>query len=77
MKTDLEESTQAQPTCQKAFSCSSGHMDKICKVRELILGEALMIECAENLLCHYKESFGSWAICTCPIRKEIYNKLGI
>ncbi len=74
MKTDLEGSTAC---CQRAFACSSGSREKICKVKELMLGEALMIECADKLLCHYKESFGTWAICTCPIRKEIYSKFGI
>ncbi len=77
MKIDMDESSLATTSCQKGFTCASGRMDKICKVRELMLGEALLIECTEKLLCHYKESFGSWAICTCPIRKEIYSKYGI
>ncbi len=77
MKIALDESTQAQTTCQKGFSCISGRIENICKVRELMLGEALLIECADKSLCHYKESFGSWAICTCPTRKEIYRRLGI
>jgi len=78
MKTDLDVSTQAQAACcQKALSCSSGRRETICKVTELMLGEALMIQCGEKLLCHYKESFGSWAICTCSTRKELYIECGI
>ena len=77
MKIDLEGTAQARTACEKGFSCASGSMDNICKVRELMVGEALMIECAEKLLCRFKESFGSWAICTCPTRKDIFSKYGI
>lgn len=77
MKIDLDPAIEARTACQKNFSCASGNMERICKVRELMVGEALLIECADNLLCHYKESFGSWAICTCPVRKEIYDRTGL
>ncbi len=78
MQIDLNCSTLAKTTlCQQGFACTLGSTETICEVRELVLGEVLLIACAAKLPCKYSESFGSWAICTCPTRKEIHDRFGI
>ncbi|MDA8098822.1 MAG: hypothetical protein M0042_04285 [Nitrospiraceae bacterium] len=77
MKIDVSTQARSRTLCQKGFACASRNRETLCKVKALLAGEALMIECAEELLCRYQESFGSWAICTCPTRKEIYSVFGV
>jgi hypothetical protein len=63
--------------CQSDFSCLSGPLDSICKITRRIAGDVFIIQCAEKSTCKYCECFGSWSICTCPIRMELYKRHGI
>jgi hypothetical protein len=45
-----------------------------CKVENCINEKVHFIKGVDNLSCSYKMSFGDSFFCTCPTRKEIFNK---
>ncbi len=62
--------------CTKDFDClNNNHLS--CKVRSCVNNEVYFVECSEIHSCNYRVSFGYSYICTCPTRKEIYNKYGL
>ncbi len=60
--------------CEKNFKCLSGNLHVYCQVENCINNEVHFIKCTNRLNCSYKMSFGDLFICTCPTRKEIFNK---
>lgn len=72
----LKETTK----CEKDFPCLSSGGKGLCKVEDSIGGEVCFIESKDNSNwgdCSYQASFGYSYMCTCPTRKEIYNKYEI
>jgi hypothetical protein len=63
--------------CTKEFSCLSDANRDLCRVKEHIGEKVYFIACKEDKYCAYKESFGNENLCTCPVRKEIYDKYKI
>ncbi len=59
--------------CTKNFSCLYGDTERLCKVEYCVSDTVHFIKCLEPT-CSYKVAFGSGDFCTCPIRKEIYNR---
>jgi len=63
--------------CTKNFDCLKNNNTCCCKVESCINKEFYLVKCCENDSCGYRMTFGtSTYICTCPTRKEIYNKYG-
>ncbi len=60
--------------CEKCFSCLSDNLEQSCKVEYCVSNTVYFVKCLNAALCSYKVSFGGSYFCTCPIRKEIYNK---
>jgi len=61
--------------CKKNFDCIINN--NICgKVVSCVDKEVHFVECREINFCNYRLIFGNSYICTCPTRKEIYNKYG-
>jgi len=63
--------------CEKNFDCLSANNHVYCKVESCINNKVHFINCVYNLNCSYKMSYGDTFICTCPTRKEIFNKYEI
>ncbi len=63
--------------CEKNFTCLKSDNHVCCKVENCINNEVHFITCADNINCSYKMSFGNSYFCTCPVRKEIFNKHGV
>ncbi|MBU3968326.1 MAG: hypothetical protein KKG76_13320 [Euryarchaeota archaeon] len=60
--------------CKKNFSCLSSDETDLCKV-EMNVGEKIhFIKCKNKNTCNYRIPFGYSFVCTCPVRKELYNK---
>ena len=62
--------------CEKNFLCLSGDTEHLCKV-EYCVSETVHFIKNLRVNCSYKASFGNDFFCTCPIRKEIYNRFNI
>ena len=63
--------------CKKDFSCLSEKRKELCKVKHSVANEVHFIECLDTESCSYMLSFGDSIICTCPVRKAIYNQYKI
>ncbi len=60
--------------CKKDHSCLSGFAADLCQV-EMCIGEKIhFIKCMNENICNYRIPFGYSFVCTCPVRKELYNK---
>ena len=64
--------------CDNNFEClrNENYVCRVAKIERCIGGKVLFIECKDRF-CNYKIGFGDGTICTCPTRKEIYNKYHI
>lgn len=63
--------------CIKNFDCLNNDMHIYCKVEYCCNNKVHFIKCLDNQYCSFQKSFGFAFMCTCPLRKEIYNKYGI
>jgi hypothetical protein len=71
-----EETIKETTHCHKDFECIKNN-NICCNVTHSVNKQVHFVECKERVQCNYKMSFGNSFICTCPTRKEIYNKYGI
>lgn len=69
-----EEIIEKTRACTKNYSCLK--YKPLCEIDHSINNRVHFIKCLNNALCPYKISYGSDFICSCPTRKEIYNKYG-
>jgi len=75
---DINKQTLKETTnCEKNFGCLNGHNHVYCKVESCVNNEVHFVKCLNEDHCLYKMNFGDSIICSCPIRKEIYNKYGL
>jgi len=63
--------------CKKRFSCLESERNNLCKVEYCVGGEIHFIKCLNDESCFYQNVFGGETFCSCPVRKEIYNKYEI
>lgn len=61
--------------CEKSFECLT-NQELLCKVKLCLAGEVHFLRC-EDHVCKFKMFFGKESLCTCPVRKEIYNRYNI
>ena len=75
MYLQVNEETLAETTkCLDDFTCLTGDSQCLGKVRYRMLGELLVVECPTLSSCWYCVPLASSHVCTCPTRKEIYNR---
>jgi hypothetical protein len=67
---------QKTTKCKNNFSCLAGETP-ICNVENCIDNKIHFIKCVSNKLCNYRVPFGYSDVCTCPVRKELYNSYKI
>ena len=78
MEIKIEESIiEAATECERNFECLSNGNNIYCEVEYCLNKEIYFVKCKYDKLCSYKEPFGSSFLCSCPTRKEIYNKYKI
>ena len=63
--------------CEKNISCLSEKREELCKVTHKVEDEVYFVECQDTESCSYRLLFGYSFICTCPVRKAIYDKYKI
>jgi len=68
------ETKKATTKCTSGFSCLIGDKNCRCRVEKCINRDLHFVKSLITVSCHYQLHFGKGHICTCPIRKEIYNK---
>ena len=72
-----DESLKATTQCETKFSCLTGDRKNMCAVEDCVNKEVYFIKYPNNGRCAYKCTFGENHFCTCPIRKELFNKFSV
>jgi len=72
-----DESLRATRHCEKGFSCLKGETAGLCEIDLCIDRRAYFVKCLDGVHCSYRLSFGNSFTCTCPTRREIYDKYNI
>jgi len=76
MKIEVDKKIVESTECEKEFECLNCQ-DNFCKVVQCINDKVHFLKCDEKE-CKFKISFGKKEFfCTCPVRKEIYNRYKI
>ncbi|VVB86680.1 Uncharacterised protein [uncultured archaeon] len=73
----VSEDALKKTKCKKDFSCLSGERTDLCMVEYCVNGEIHFLRCMYNSRCGYQIPFGYSSVCTCPVRKELYNRYKI
>ena len=76
---DIHVSNEAQRAakhCKKGFSCLDKKRKDLCPVEKSLFGIAHRIKCLNSEACSYQYILGDDTFCSCPVRKEIFNKYG-
>jgi hypothetical protein len=66
---------QAATLCSEKH-CLEGAAGGCCAVSHCVMDRILLIDCAEDKSCPYKQDFDGGHVCTCPVRKEIFSRYG-
>ena len=72
----IDENIKNQTThCTRDFECLKGENYRLLNgnVKRIVEGTVFVVKCNE-LICHYKMTFGTYVICNCPVRKEIFRR---
>jgi hypothetical protein len=79
MKIEIPEVIRMCATeCTKELKCLEVNKQKLCPVEKCIEGKIHFIKCLDDNDCYYRNKLDSlYSTCTCPVRKEIFNKYGI
>ena len=76
MSIEVSEGTlQKAEKCWRGYRCLSAE-DGVCPVRDYV-SEVLFVERRRDVYCPYDVTFGYSHICTCPVRREIYERYDI
>ena len=63
--------------CLCDFLCICDEPGEICPVERVIPGTALYINPKEHCYCAYLRTYGAEFVCSCPVRRELYEKYNI
>ncbi|MCX6295556.1 MAG: hypothetical protein NTX97_05740 [Bacteroidetes bacterium] len=75
---EIDKKVLAQATaCIKSISCLNKSSSSLCEVVECLNNTIYFLNCAATNTCNYKVSFGISNTCTCPVRKEIFDKYNV
>ena len=72
IKADLVQTT----ACDKQHQCLAGE-GAHCRVEKCVGNEIHFVKCLQSHYCKYVIDFGDSYLCSCPVRKEIFNKYNI
>ncbi len=72
-----DEARRATTDCKKGFSCLKAARNGVCPVERCVGGKVHFIKCLSNGYCSYRRPFGYGFFCSCPVRKELFNKYQI
>lgn len=69
-----DESRRAARGCTRKCACLERGGRDLCPVDYCAGNGDLFLKCASADACSYRHQFDGMAYCTCPVRKEIFNK---
>ena len=66
---------QTATQCENNHACLEG-TTPLCSVEHCLMHRIHYIKCLQEEPCPYKHMMNKSTICTCPVRKEIFNRYG-
>jgi len=72
-----DDARQKAAQCDKCFACLQPDGAPLCKVDHCVEEQVHFLACLNDLHCAYACKFGGKDYCTCPVRKEIYQRYKI
>ena len=63
--------------CKNNCSCLGPDGKPHCTVTETVSGSILFTQTRPPETCAHQHAFGSFFICTCPVRKELFRKYAL
>ncbi len=76
MKYEIDDAIIKTATeCKNNLVCLEGTIP-LCSVEHCLMHRIHYVKCLYEEPCPYKETLDHATICTCPIRKEIFNRYG-
>lgn len=63
--------------CQRSFGCLDNEKLDMCTIERCIEGNGCYLKNPIFPDCNYQISLVNSAICSCPVRSELYKKYGI
>ncbi|MHC4217054.1 MAG: hypothetical protein ACYSU7_01230 [Planctomycetota bacterium] len=68
---------QATRKCPRHLGCLTERNGDLCKVSCCVDGAMLFVTCEHEGPCPYKHDVWERVLCTCPVRREVYNRYKI
>ena len=76
MKYEIDDAIIKTATqCKNNHACLEGTCP-ICPVEHFVMHWVHFVKCLYDEPCPYKKSLDKATVCTCPVRKEIFNRYG-
>ena len=63
--------------CRKDFSCLSGEKECLCELKYCSYDQSYYINPNTEKFCNYMICYGSTILCSCPVRREIFDRYKI
>ena len=63
--------------CPSGHACLTNGTDRPCKVRYSLFDDSHVIDSADGIHCVYRVVRTNRHACTCPTRKDIYDRHGV
>jgi hypothetical protein len=77
MKYEIDDAIiKATTKCEKNHVCLESADPLYCSVEHCLMHRIYYVKCLYEGSCPYKETLDQSTICTCPVRKEIFNRYG-
>jgi hypothetical protein len=76
MKYEIDDAIIKTATkCRNHHACLEGTIP-ICAVEHCVMHRVHFVKCCYDEPCPYKRIVEGSTVCTCPLRKEIFNRYG-
>jgi hypothetical protein len=66
--------TEACTRCPRAHACLQESEEDLCSVSGCVDGAMHFVVCAHEGPCPYRQTVWERPLCSCPVRREIYNR---
>ena len=71
-----EEIIQQTTKCDRDFACLKPDDKPSCSIKDCV-SQKVHFVAKHNRYCRYSFRFGNEIICSCPVRKELYNRFKV
>ena len=71
-----DDAKNATTQCGRNFACLQDDGRPRCQMAECVNHAVYFVACLSDSGCPYAKSFGRGHLCSCPVRKDLFNRFG-